>query len=326
MSEMRLVDIDCPVCGSKDSRHLFWTCDYVRRISDDRFGVRRCRNCGVGFLSPRPAEDRIGDFYDDTYYWWAEQQGRQLSPEEQLAARMPQIEAKAACLAHLAPGRLLDIGAQKGEFLYVMRQRGWNVEGVEFSARPPNLFDMSIRYGEFLDMPFETSSLDVVTLWAVLEHVYHPRAYIRKVSSLLKRGGSALILVTNFNSIQGRIYRADDYPRHLTLFTKGSLRRLLEESGLKVRRLWTDQRIFGGSLHGGLVYAVKRLFGYSAQEVFSEWKQAKDPILFCCKWRGENSQAIRWISRFDRLISLPTEHLLDATGNGFNLIIEAKRS
>jgi SAM-dependent methyltransferase len=325
MSVASLVDVNCPVCGSKDSRHLFWTRDYLRRLSEDRFGVRRCLGCGAGFVSPRPSESEIGRFYDEAFYWMHESRGQTVTPGELLAARMPQIEAKAACLAHLPPGRLLDIGAQKGEFLHIMGQRGWTVEGIEYSTRPPNSFNMPMRYGEFLDMDFETSRFDVVTLWAVLEHVYDPCSYISKAATLLKPGGRLLALVTNFNSIQGRYYQADDYPRHLTLFTKASMRGLLERSGLKVRRMWTDQKIFSGSLSGGLVFFTKRLLGYSADEAFTEWKQADDPILFCCKWRGQPSTAIRWISRVDRLLCSCIEPLLDRLGHGFILLVEAER-
>jgi SAM-dependent methyltransferase len=322
---VRLTEIDCPVCGSASSKLLFFVKDYGRRISDERFGVRRCRECGCGYLSPRPSEDEIARFYDESYFWSHEGHAGPISPEEVVAKRKSQLEAKAACLRDMSPGRLLDIGAQKGEFLWFMAQRGWRVEGVEISDRVLNQFGEPIRYGDFLTMNLPVGAYDCITMWAVLEHVYQPRAFARKVSGLLRPGGRFVALVTNFNSVQGRWFRGDDYPRHLTFFTRRSLTRLLTDVGLNVRSFWTDQKCFGGSLHGGFVFGTKLLFGYSAEEIFHEWRQDQDPLLFCCKWRGKPSSVMRQVSRIDRAVTLLPEKFLDLAGFGFNMCVIAEK-
>lgn len=127
-----------------------------------------------------------------------------LSWEEVIARRRPQIAAKARWLEDMRPGRLLDVGAQKGEFLWYMRQRGWDVEGVELDNNVPNPVDMPIRYGDFLEMPFVPNSFDAVTLWAVLEHVYHPARIIERAAAILRPCGRLVASVTNLHSIQAR--------------------------------------------------------------------------------------------------------------------------
>jgi hypothetical protein len=213
----------------------------------------------------------------------------------------------------------------KGEFLYAARQQGWQVEGVEFSSSVPNLFDVPIRYGEFLDMDFAPGSVDCVTMWAVLEHVYEPRAYVRKISSVLEAGGTFIGVVTNFNSIQARWLRADDFPRHLTMFTKSSLRALLREAGLQPVRTWTDQRLFGGALRGVGTYGTKRLLGYDVDETFYEMRNWRDPEAFCCKFRGRRSAAMRWVSRVDNASLWLPEKLLDLLGCGLHLGFQARK-
>lgn len=47
-----LVEVPCPVCGSSDFRVLFHTKDYAFGVSQDRFGVRKCRDCGCGYSQP----------------------------------------------------------------------------------------------------------------------------------------------------------------------------------------------------------------------------------------------------------------------------------
>jgi SAM-dependent methyltransferase len=322
----RLVQVACPVCGSAQSSEVFAVKDYVHRISDDTFGVRCCSDCGAGFLSPRPAAGDLGNFYPREFYWSFEKSPEvPLAAAELLARRNVQIANKLRFMARLKPGRLLDVGAMKGEFLYAARQQGWQVEGVEFSTSVPNLFDVPIRYGEFLDMDFAPGSVDCVTMWAVLEHVYEPRAYVRKISSVLDAGGTFIGVVTNFNSIQARWLRADDFPRHLTMFTKSSLRALLREAGLQLVRTWTDQRLFGGALRGLVTYGTKRLLGYDVDETFYEMRNWRDPEAFCCKFRGRRSAAMRWVSRLDNASLWLPEKLLDLLGCGLHLGFQARK-
>jgi len=232
---------------------------------------------------------------------------------------MVQLKEKSAWIDDLPPGRLLDIGAQKGEFLWYMKQRGWDVEGVELENTVPNPANMPIKYGDFLEMEFQEETYDVITFWAVLEHVYEPALFFEKAARLLRPGGRIVGLVTNINSIQSRIYQADDYPRHLTIFSKKSLRVLSERNEMSLTKAHTGQEIFGGSLAGGFLFLFKRLFGYSSSDAFKEWKQIKDADLFWCKWRGEPSVLIKNVSRLDRVLTRPLEIVLDKMGFGFIL-------
>jgi len=324
-SSITLVEVNCPLCGSTDSRPLFSVKDWAFGCSGAEFTLRRCVACGCGYLSPRPSEADMARFYPPEFYWSWERAGETPAWEEIIRRRAQQLEAKAAWLADLPPGRLLDVGAQKGEFLWYMQQRGWQVEGIEIDPGVPNPAGMPIHYGDFLAMDFDVGSFDVITLWAVLEHVYRPAAFIEKAATLLKPGGRLVVLVTNLHSVQARLFCQDDYPRHLTIFTKSALRRLCALHGLRIKSHATDQKIFGGALNGGLVYASKRLGGYSRDEAFAEWKQIRDPYLFWVQWRGRDSWLIRQMSRLDRLLTRPAEALLDRLGFGFILTISSEK-
>jgi 2-polyprenyl-3-methyl-5-hydroxy-6-metoxy-1,4-benzoquinol methylase len=319
------LEVPCPVCGSSDSKFLFSTKDYVFQCSEDIFGVRKCSVCTCGYLSPRPKRNDIQGYYPKEFYWSWEGEAGALSWQDILEKRKAQLEEKAKWLPDLKSGRLLDIGAQKGEFLWYMGQRGWVTEGVELDSTVPNPAGMPIRYGDFLEMEFEEGVYDVVTFWAVLEHVYEPSLFLEKASKLLRPGGLLIGLVTNINSIQSRIYKADDYPRHLTIFSTGSLQRVTQQNGLVLQTTHTGQEIFGGSLAGGVLYLIKRMLGYSQEDAMSEWKQIKDPDLFWCKWRGRNSFAIKMVSRLDRLVTRPLEPVLDKLGFGFILTFSATK-
>jgi SAM-dependent methyltransferase len=318
-----LADVRCPLCDGEECKYLFWTKDYTFKCSDEVFRVNRCAKCGCGYVSPRPAEQDIGRYYPQEFYWSWEGSDHELDWSVIIEKRKLQLEAKARWLKGVTPGLLLDIGAQKGEFIWFMRQFGWKVEGVEMSTDVPNPADLPIKYGDFLDIDFSGKLYDVVTFWAVLEHVYNPAQFIEKAVALLKPGGRLVVLVTNLNSIQSRFYQADDFPRHLTLFTKRSVRSMCVKYGLNLEKVSTTQDIFGGSLGGGLLHVVKRLFGYSSEEVLEEWKQLQDPELFWCKWRGKSSFSVKMVSRMDKLITRPIEKVLDKMGYGFILTFMA---
>lgn len=318
-----LSEVACPVCSNSEANTLFSVKDWTFLCSDSIFSVKKCSACGCGYLSPRPAENEISKYYPPEFYWSWEGADESIEWSDIVERRLSQIKAKAAWLKDLIPGFLLDVGSQKGEFIWYMKELGWEVEGVEMDATVPNPANMPIRYGDFLTMEYQPGKYDVITFWAVLEHVYSPAKFIEKAVTLLKPGGRLIVLVTNLNSIQSRVLCQDDYPRHLTVFTKTALNTLFEKNGMLVHRSSTRQKIFGGALNGGLVYSCKRLFGYSRDEAFREWKQPDDPWLFWTMWRGRNSRSIQWVSRIDRFFTKPIEFFLDRIGYGFILTISA---
>ena len=318
-----LREVVCPVCGNPESKTLFSVKDWTFLCSDSTFSVKKCARCGCGYLSPRPSENDISKYYPPEFYWSWEGADGSIDWKDIVERRRNQIEAKAVWLEDLTKGRLLDVGSQKGEFIWYMKMRGWEVEGVEMDSSVPNPASMPIRYGDFLSMDYELESYDVITFWAVLEHVYNPARFIEKAVKLLKPGGRLIVLVTNLHSIQSRVLCQDDYPRHLTVFTKSALSTLFKKNGMSVHRSSTGQEIFGGALNGGLVYACKRLLGYSRNEAFREWKQSDNPYLFWTMWMGRHSRFIRWVSRIDRLFTKPLEVVLDRLGYGFILTISA---
>lgn len=315
----------CPFCGCKATSPLFTVRDHVFKTTDRVFQVYYCTQCRAAHVSPRPSAEELVKFYPPAFYWSWESAGSPLSWEQTIARRSRQLAEKFRWIEDMPPGRLLDVGAQKGEFLWYARQFGWQVEGVELDNAVPNPAALPIHYGDFLQLHFAETSFDCVTFWAVLEHLPDPAQFIAKAARLLKPGGRLVALVTNFNSIQARLYRADDYPRHLNLFSARAIRMLCERHGLQIRHLRTDQRIFGGALNGGILCLFKMMGGYSFEEVLQEWKQLDDPMLYWAKWRGRPSLLVRNVSRLDRLLSVPVEWLLDRLGFGFIMTFKAEK-
>lgn len=245
------------------------------------------------FVNPRPAPQEIAAFYPREFY------DVDTTPEQLLADKRATLEARAALIGNATPGRLLDIGCQKGEFLYWMKKLGWEVQGVEFSQTPPNVFQLPIHYGRLESANFLPQSFDVITMWAVLEHVHDPVHTLTRLALLLRPGGRAFVLVTNFRSLPARIMRHDDVPRHLLMFTPATLSRAAAAAGLQMRRTVFSDDIFSGSTRGVLNFLIKRACGESYDEILAQNRSAERWSEFEGYLNGTPSQLMQWVNGID---------------------------
>jgi SAM-dependent methyltransferase len=321
-ASIRWEDVPCNLCGTRKSAFLFTTRDY--RFVTDRtdFRVVRCAECRLVRMNPRPIEADIHRYYHDGFYRSDE------SPADALVNMRPRLTSMAKHVTRYPAGRLLDIGCFRGEFIeHARANHGWDVAGVEFSQRPPNYYGLDIFYGDLASAPYAGASFDVVTLWAVLEHVYDPSRILTQVHRLLKPGGVTVILVPNFTSIPGRFLRHDDVPRHITMFTRPTLGRMLQRTGLQPFDWSCGQEVYGGSVRGWLNFLVKRLAGEPMASI-----QAQNRIEGGGRWsefaehlNGRKSPLMCRIDRFDDWLAPRLDRVLDAIGVGFIMTVHARK-
>jgi 2-polyprenyl-3-methyl-5-hydroxy-6-metoxy-1,4-benzoquinol methylase len=194
-----------------------------------------------------------------------------------------------------------------------MKQRGWDVRGVEFSSTPPNVFDMPIDYCGLAEAGLAAQSFKVITLWAVLEHIHDPVGTLREVARLLEPGGAAYVLVPNFRSIPGRLMRHDDIPRHLVMFTPRTLTAAARAAGLRTARFVFSDDIFSGSTRGAMNFLVKRALGEPFDEILAQNRSAERWSEFTGSVNGKPSRLLRWVDSFD----LRIHPWLDALARAF---------
>jgi SAM-dependent methyltransferase len=253
-------DVTCNLCGSENSQALYTLKDYRLFVDDEEWTVVRCKRCGLGYLNPRPARDEIGRYYPETYF----------SHREQLADRYRQE----ASYVDGPPGRLLDIGAARGDFLAVMAERGWDVEGIEPFGQAEDAHGLRIHKMSFPeDSTLPSERFDVVTAWAVFEHLHDPRRAFVESARLLKPGGRLVIEVPNFRSVRARVGRMEDVPRHLYFFTPRTLGRYGGEAGLELTTIKHVTDLFSGaSGREAARYWAARALGKSTDEFYGIYR------------------------------------------------------
>src|SRR5688572_5088045 len=115
----------CPHCQNH-ARLLFQTRDINRRLSDATFDYFRCETCKLIFLSPVP--DDLGSYYQRDYY-------KTPTTLQGLAGASARHAHKLETVRRFkAGGTALEIGAGYGDFLYQLKQAGFEAEGIEMDA------------------------------------------------------------------------------------------------------------------------------------------------------------------------------------------------
>jgi SAM-dependent methyltransferase len=236
-------------------RLLYRLKDYRFRIDDREWNVVVCRSCGLGYLNPRPTRLESQRYYPPGYYSMRE---KRLDLYRRQANYVPK-----------GAGRLLEIGAAQGEFLARMRDRGWEVVGIEPSEHPDNPHNLPIHRASFPEeCHLDPSSFAAITAWAVFEHLHDPGGAFEACRRLPRPGGRLIIQVPNLRSIQSRWARQEDVPRHLYFFSERTLRAYGERAGLVLDKIVHTTDLFGGSGRGILRLALVRSLGRSIDDYF----------------------------------------------------------
>lgn len=230
----------CPLCGG--SRHqLLEVPDF--ESGTGTYGVDACTACGVAFTNPRPLDRELWKLYASR--GTADFAPRSAGLAAWLRGRLIQHRLKHALSPR--PGqslRLLDYGCGDGslvaESASLARRNGFELEalGVDFHTEPPPTLTSTpgTAYLSMSEWEGADTSYDHIFVRHVLEHHSNPPQLLRMLAERLREGGSIHIEVPNRRSVWAQVFGAWFFPyyvpRHLFHFDAGSLRAVIERSGL----------------------------------------------------------------------------------------------
>ena len=231
--------VACNLCGVDEGEPLFKGRDRLLG-GTETFQWVRCRRCALIYLNPRPTLAEMARYYPTNYEPFTRKEGTgswlaRLSYRVAIAKR-----CRIASRGH-KPGRLLDVGCGIGDFMLGMRQRGWEVHGVDLSPNAVALArqkGLDVFLGQLFDAPYTERSFDLVTMWDVLEHLHDPSTHLARVAQLLKPRGKFVVTLPNPHSLDSRLFgpvwTGLDVPRHLYVFVRPALLALFQRAGLEV--------------------------------------------------------------------------------------------
>jgi len=241
----------CSLCGQGDFQSVYSGLGDLRHGLPGSFDVVRCLACGLVRTMPRPTRDTIAEFYPESYSDYANRP--QLRTQLSLVRRAFSLphRLRFGDLEESPPragARALEVGSGAGADLARLAAAGWETWGIEPSADAaaaagllPGVSRQRIISTTVEEAQLETGSFDLIRMSHALEHAHDPRLAIAQAAAWLRPNGLLRILVPNFGSLERRLFRRRwaglDVPRHLYHFTPRTLKRLLEECGLGLRRV-----------------------------------------------------------------------------------------
>jgi len=278
---------DCPVCREGGGRLIAQGRDYEIQTCANLWSVWACETCGANRLDPRPDDAALPVIYPSTYYSYA--LSETLSPLMLWGKSVLDRLKFGAILRARAepPASFLDIGCGDGHYLDLMARRGLKPErifGIELGASQKlrskrfRIFDGRVEDCDFL----APRSLDLVTMFHVIEHVADPVLVLGRICDWLSPDGVLALETPNTDSLDARFFRQRwwggyHFPRHWVLFDPKSIGVALEKAGLEILgiRYQTGHSFWLYSFHHALRYNARlpmpglaRLFDPLRSKVF----------------------------------------------------------
>lgn len=245
----------CPSCGHRAGDGAgYRPLPFAYRFGGAVFPGGACPRCGLRGLVVQPAAHEFARLYGHDYFTGGDVRCGHVGD---YFAERPALLREAVALvedllepaARRKSGRLLELGTAAGAVLEAARERGWSVQGVEYSAEAAAeaaRHGIPVFVGSLEEANLPTAGFDVAFAGDVLEHVPDPARVLRDLARVLAPGGALVLrgpmathsiartLALAAMRATGRIWWLDEPPYHLWEFTPGPLRRLVEDAGFAV--------------------------------------------------------------------------------------------
>ncbi len=275
---------DCPVCGGRERQWFASGHDYEIETCRNRWDFWSCSSCETVWLDPRPADRELSTIYPPTYYAYNMEQnvssfamkGKMLLDRRKIANILRHAERP--------PQSYLDIGCGNGRYLDLFAKQGIAKEhifGLELSESQVETlrhrgFNAWCRRVEDCT-EIAPESIDLATMFHVIEHVADPDAVIGRVAEWLRPGGRLVIETPNVAALDARLFAGRWWgglhiPRHWTLFQQNSLDSLLNRNGLEIESVGYQTG------HSFWMYSLHHVFKYNTIRPMPLLARCFDPL------------------------------------------------
>ncbi len=241
VSDPKIVNfIDCPICGSKNTKDIFikWG-----------FAHSNCKRCQHIFVKNQLNEKILMKLYDKSLADIFQRERR--SKNNSLKSYWDKVYTKYAKLYVNKNTKILDVGCGDGQFIKIVKKKfkNRNVFGSEFSIHTKKSLSKLLGNNFFYKSDLKqigkkNLKFNLITFWGVLEHLKDPVDTIKSSKKILEKNGKILVFVPNIKSRAFKILGVSTptiNPReHLQFFTESSMKYLSKNLGLKIEKFYQE--------------------------------------------------------------------------------------
>lgn len=241
------LNFTCSVCGFHGAKPFLKTLDrYSEPINI--FELYHCSRCGLVSIYPLPDQNVILNSTTDrdiNPFLYFQNSNKEILDRiysffhpYSVKWRIKQIEKT------IGTGRLLDVYCGNGNLLYELKQKLWEVTGVEPRSKKTGFAQstLGLHVVPSLDSLLKTHQnyFDIIIFWHSLGSFFDLRKTLTNAAELLHPDGYLLLALPNWNSLDFWFYKkhwsAFDVPRRIHHFSPKQVHFLLKKTGLTLKK------------------------------------------------------------------------------------------
>lgn len=231
--------INCPLCNANEPETLFTVKGYPHVM---------CQRCSMVYVNPQVNQEKLTSLYlkqSKANDMWIDV----LLSDAEKNTNFALFDEYITTLEKLTEDRfLVDLGSSIGDFMLQAERRGWKTEGVDLNEKAVNYArqkrNLNVRLSRLEAAGYAVSSIPVLIVTGVLEHLNNPREFMRIARSYLKPGGLIIFQVPNIHALANMLLQGKstsfDGRNHLLVFSTDTLERLCTQEGFIVETYRTD--------------------------------------------------------------------------------------
>lgn len=227
MSDNKLIDYLCPICGFGNNEVLYQYRIYKKSSGENLVTLVICLSCNFIFNSPRPSLKEIYKHYKNDSSGAVYSENSDGSRTYTLNLERSEFIEKHC--SHLKKGKFLDIGCGQGSLLKKLKipqLKKYGLDPIYSSSNIPNeeiVFISAFIEDYELD---EDKKYNAISCISSLEHYYNPNIFFKKLENLIDFEGILILEVPD--TLKPKIQLAEFFSfEHFSHFTKASLTRIL---------------------------------------------------------------------------------------------------
>ena len=227
------IDVHCPACLSSENS--------IDKFEKYGFNHKYCQYCMTLYVSPRPIEKDLFEFYDnyEAPKYWTELLVK-TNNERKFLQHMPRVKMLSAILKNSNNDRniLVDLGAGNGNFSKAIQESNLFKKVIATDINDECIAScknqgLNTKKATIID--FEDSSIDCLSFNDLIEHVFSPHIFLEDCFKKLKKNGILMLSTPNGEGFDFKILKENTEnitpPEHIQYFNPKSIKILLKKIG-----------------------------------------------------------------------------------------------